>query len=64
MSGVVGQRTPLVDARAKVTGVANHHQTAGVVQSRTRWPAGQVALRIAGGSVGLAGLFFLWRATT
>ena len=26
-----------------------------------RWPAGQVALRIAGGSVGLAGLFFLWR---
>lgn len=27
-----------------------------------RWPAGRVALRIAGGSVGLAGVFFLWRA--
>ncbi len=27
-----------------------------------RWPAGQVAVRVAGGSVGLAGLFFLWRA--
>lgn len=27
-----------------------------------RWPAGRVALRIAGGGVGLAGLFFLWRA--
>lgn len=26
-----------------------------------RWPAGRVALRIAGGGVGLAGLFFLWR---
>ena len=26
-----------------------------------RWPAGKVALRVAGGSVGLAGLFFLWR---
>ena len=26
------------------------------------WPAGRVALRIAGGGVGLAGLFFLWRA--
>jgi urease accessory protein len=29
-----------------------------------RWPAGRVALRIAGGGVGLAGLFFLWRAIT
>ena len=29
-----------------------------------RWPAGQVALRIAGGGVGLAGVFFLWQATT
>jgi urease accessory protein len=28
-----------------------------------RWPRGQVALRVAGGSVGLAGLFFLWQAT-
>lgn len=27
-----------------------------------RWPAGQVALRIAGGAVGLAGCLFLWRA--
>lgn len=27
-----------------------------------RWPAGRVALRIAGGGVGIAGLFFLWRA--
>ena len=27
-----------------------------------RWPAGRVALRVAGGGVGLAGLFFLWRA--
>lgn len=27
-----------------------------------RWPAGRVALRIAGGGVGLAGMFFLWRA--
>jgi urease accessory protein len=27
-----------------------------------RWPAGRVALRIAGGGVGLAGVFFLWRA--
>ena len=27
-----------------------------------RWPAGKVALRLAGGGVGLAGLFFLWRA--
>jgi urease accessory protein len=27
-----------------------------------RWPAGQVALRLAGGGVGLAGVFFLWRA--
>ena len=26
-----------------------------------RWPAGRVALRIAGGGVGLAGLVFLWR---
>ena len=29
-----------------------------------RWPAGQVALRVAGGSVGLAGVLFLWQATT
>ena len=29
-----------------------------------RWPAGRVALRIAGGGIGLAGLFFLWRAVT
>jgi urease accessory protein len=29
-----------------------------------RWPTGRVALRIAGGGVGLAGLFFLWRAVT
>jgi len=27
-----------------------------------RWPAGRIALRIAGGGVGIAGLFFLWRA--
>ena len=27
-----------------------------------RWPAGRIALRIAGGGVGLAGIFFLWRA--
>ncbi|TMH31480.1 MAG: HupE/UreJ family protein [Betaproteobacteria bacterium] len=27
-----------------------------------RWPAGQVALRLAGGGVGIAGVFFLWRA--
>jgi urease accessory protein len=27
-----------------------------------RWPAGKVALRIAGGGVGIAGLYFLWRA--
>ncbi len=27
-----------------------------------RWPAGRVALRIAGGGVGFAGIFFLWRA--
>lgn len=27
-----------------------------------RWPAGRVALRIAGGGVGLAGLLFFWRA--
>ena len=27
-----------------------------------RWPAGRIALRIAGGGVGLAGVFFLWRA--
>ena len=27
-----------------------------------RWPTGRIVLRIAGGSVGLAGLFFLWRA--
>ena len=27
-----------------------------------RWPTGRVVLRIAGGGVGLAGLFFLWRA--
>ncbi|HXX82431.1 MAG TPA: HupE/UreJ family protein [Casimicrobiaceae bacterium] len=27
-----------------------------------RWPVGQVALRLAGGCVGLAGVFFLWQA--
>jgi urease accessory protein len=27
-----------------------------------RWPAGRIAVRIAGGGVGLAGVFFLWRA--
>jgi urease accessory protein len=27
-----------------------------------RWPAGRIALRIAGGGVGLAGVLFLWRA--
>ena len=27
-----------------------------------RWPAGRVALRLAGGGVGLAGVLFLWRA--
>jgi urease accessory protein len=27
-----------------------------------RWPSGRVVLRIAGGGVGLAGLFFFWRA--
>ena len=29
-----------------------------------RWPAGRVALRFAGGGVGLAGVYFLLRATT
>jgi urease accessory protein len=29
-----------------------------------RWQVGRIALRIAGGGVGLAGLFFLWSATT
>ena len=29
-----------------------------------RWPAGRIALRIAGGGVGLAGVFFLWRAVS
>jgi len=29
-----------------------------------RWPTGRVALRVAGGGVGLAGLFFLIRAAT
>jgi len=29
-----------------------------------RWPAGRVALRIGGGGIGLAGIFFLWRALT
>ena len=29
-----------------------------------RWHAGRIALRIAGGGVGLAGLVFLWRAAT
>jgi urease accessory protein len=28
----------------------------------SRWPAGRVALRVAGGGVGVAGIFFLWRA--
>jgi urease accessory protein len=28
-----------------------------------RWPAGRRAVRVAGGGVALAGLFFLWRAT-
>jgi urease accessory protein len=27
-----------------------------------RWPAGRVALRVAGGGIGIAGIFFLWRA--
>ena len=27
-----------------------------------RWPAGKVALRVAGGGVGVAGVSFLWRA--
>jgi urease accessory protein len=27
-----------------------------------RWPTGRVALRVAGGGVGVAGIFFLWRA--
>jgi len=27
-----------------------------------RWPTGRIVLRMAGGSIGLAGLFFLWRA--
>jgi len=27
-----------------------------------RWPTGRVVVRVAGGGVGLAGLFFLWRA--
>jgi urease accessory protein len=27
-----------------------------------RWPAGRIALRMAGGGVGLAGVLFLWRA--
>jgi urease accessory protein len=27
-----------------------------------RWPTGRIVLRVAGGGVGLAGLFFLWRA--
>jgi urease accessory protein len=27
-----------------------------------RWPAGRIALRVAGGGIGFAGIFFLWRA--
>lgn len=27
-----------------------------------RWPAGRIVLRVAGGGVGCAGIFFLWRA--
>jgi len=27
-----------------------------------RWPTGRIVLRIAGGGVGVAGIFFLWRA--
>ncbi|HTO49727.1 MAG TPA: HupE/UreJ family protein [Burkholderiales bacterium] len=38
------------------------HATGIAIGAIHRWPAGRVALRIAGGSVGLAGLFFLWRA--
>jgi urease accessory protein len=29
-----------------------------------RWPAGKIALRVAGGGIGLAGLLFLWRSAT
>ena len=38
------------------------HATGIAIGAIHRWPAGQVALRIAGGAVGLAGCFFLWRA--
>jgi len=33
-----------------------------VIGAIHRWPAGQVALRLAGGGVGLAGVLFLWQA--
>ena len=38
------------------------HATGIAIGAINRWPAGRRALRIAGGGVGLAGLFFLWRA--
>ena len=34
------------------------------IGSTHRWRAGQVALRLAGGCVGLAGVLFLWRAVS
>ena len=40
------------------------HAVGIAVGSIHRWPTGRIALRIAGGVVGLAGVFFLWRATT
>jgi len=38
------------------------HAVGIAIGSIHRWPAGQVALRLAGACVGLAGVFFLWRA--
>lgn len=40
------------------------HATGIAIGAIHRWPAGRIALRVAGGGVGLAGLFFLWRAVT
>jgi urease accessory protein len=39
------------------------HATGVAIGTIHRWPAGQIAMRIAGGCVGLAGVFFLWKAT-
>lgn len=38
------------------------HAVGILIGTLQRWPAGRVALRLAGGAVGLAGGLFLWRA--